>query len=205
MRLDGTVLGDPIVLPFGSHPVGAWSEGIVVQRGDKIDRVDFAGVATRITTGLSWGIAGDLLLRTSCEPDSDPDTDPHGGCTADIVDIPTGATVNSLATSAIEPLSTGYFGRTTAIAAPDRRHVVVASGFGQGQPPSFTAIDLSTATSRRLPGAAINLYRDGVAWSPDGRWLFYRGADSILSAWRIGDPDPLPLPDAPRGRLLASA
>jgi hypothetical protein len=203
MRLDGTDVGNPIVLPFGSHPIGAWSHGIVVQRGDEIDRVDFAGVATRITSGLSWGIAADRLLRTSCDPDTD--TDSVAGCSAHIIDIPTGATVNSLATADIEPLSTGYFGRTTGVAAPDRRHIVVASGFGRGQPPWFTTIDLATATPSRLPGAAINLYGDGVGWSADGRWLFYRGPDSVLSAWRIGDPDPIPLLDAPRGRILASA
>ncbi len=195
--LDGRPLTDAIVLPANSYPIGGWSDGVVVQGVGQISRVDAAGAVTPIADGLSSGVAGGRLLRTSCRNGD--------GCRADIVDIITGVTVASLARPTLEPQSTGYFGRTSAAVSPDRSQLVVASGFGPDSSPTFTAIDMRNGTGARVPGASIDLYRDGVAWSDDGRWLFYRGPDSILSAWRIGDPEPIRLTDAPRGPVLASA
>jgi hypothetical protein len=195
--LDGTSLTGLIHLPVGTHPVGSWSGGLIAQDNDGISRVDTSGAVHHIAAGQFSGMAGDRLLLTSCRGPA--------ACSVDVLDIPTGALVASRPGSLIEPQALGYFGRSSAAASPDRRRIVVASGYGHDRLPTFTVVDLTDGTLTPVPAAFIALYRDGVAWSRDGRWLFYRGRDAVPLAWRIGDAKPIRLTGAPGGSILAGA
>jgi Tol biopolymer transport system component len=64
---------------------------------------------------------------------------------------------------------------------------------------SLQVVDLSTGALRDLVTEGDGLVSD-LAWSPDGHWLFWLGADQITT-WKVGTADPVvlsgigPVPD----------
>jgi dipeptidyl aminopeptidase/acylaminoacyl peptidase len=54
---------------------------------------------------------------------------------------------------------------------------------------SLQLVDLTTGATRALVDGGDGAVTD-PAWSPDGRWLFWLGADQI-TAWQVGRVDPV--------------
>jgi hypothetical protein len=65
-------------------------------------------------------------------------------------------------------------------------------------------VDLRDGRWTFVPGGALGAYR-ALAWSPSGRWLYFAGADEVVSAWRPGLSGATALPIRPGGTIMSIA
>lgn len=133
-----------------------------------------------VAAGAVVDATGGLALVRRCWPEP--------ACRYEVVDTATGAVVGSV------PAPDG---ESSARLSPDGGHVVrglpfeaVTARLEPVQP--LAVVSVAEGTEVRLETDSISLvrvdpfYRSGLAWTPDGRWLFYVRSARTLSAWRDG-------------------
>ena len=165
--LDGGLLGR-FELPAEVWPVGATDHGLVVTGPGGVYLMDADGRAARVSTGDPIGVVGEWIHVTNCDEDL--------RCQVEVFDE-RGRLVDE------QPRLNAPLGWGTA--APDGRvaYIEYRGEFGEE---SVVTIDGTTVYERSgsLPGVGAP---NGLAWSPDGRWLAIAAQDGLHVLDTLGD------------------
>jgi hypothetical protein len=165
--LEGVELGR-VEVPPEVWPAGATDDGVVLTGPGGAYLLDEGGRVERFTTGDPFSVAGDRIYVVNC--------DEGLRCQVEVFDG-RGRLVDEL-----PPTSGPNF---SASASADGRLAQITFGGESGEPNTVT-VDGVTVFEQEgwLPGAGGP---DGLAWSPDGRWLAIAAQDGIHVIDTFGD------------------
>jgi hypothetical protein len=153
--LAGRTVSDPIELPSDARPVGPADEGLIVNSPDGIFHIGRDGSRRRVAPGTAFGSYGTTVVHRAC--------DDQLRCAVHVTDIVTGRSRQVPGTEA----TVG-----TTLSAALRPDGAVLAAFRTGGQRDLVVIDLADGTVLHRSEDAL---RDGsgLAWSPDGQWLFW--------------------------------
>lgn len=191
--VDASSPAQPVTLPLATtiypfaRPDGLG--GLVQDAGGGVFRWEVGGTPVVLAEGLVVDAAGGFVLTQRCYPDP--------ACTFTVTDVRGGAP-RSL------PVLAGDVVDATRL-SPDGRWLVTNIAT-RGPEPADGPLVLREVTSGRTVELAVangkalrsnGWMRSRLAWTADGRWLFYLSDGRTLRAWRDGLDSPIDivLPD----------
>jgi hypothetical protein len=183
-----TVVAGPIPIPTDATLVGATSGALYTQAaGGELFVTTLADGATRLLAAQGQLIA---VGRPGVAWSAAPDTSGRGGATLDF-SSDDGKTSRSLP----YPINTVAPWPTTSLPAlaigpgafsPDGRHLALwwlALVTSRRTTSVFSVVDLATARSELVPGAADDLLPQAVGWAPNGRRAFFVRGQGTTELW----------------------
>jgi hypothetical protein len=175
VELSGRVVSGPIELPSDARPVGPAAGGVVVNTSDGIFHIGRDGSRRRVAPGVAFGAHETTVVHRACDDDL--------RCAVYVTDIVGGQT-------RLIPGTEATVGTTLNTAL--RPDGAVLAAFLTGGQRDLVIIDLADGT---VLHRSANALRDGsgLAWSPDGRWLFwpqFAGVGALaVDGWELHDLD----------------
>jgi hypothetical protein len=181
--LAGRAASDPIELPSDARPVGPADGGLIVNSPDGIFHIRRDGSRRRVAPGTAFGSHGTTVVHRAC--------DDQLRCAVHVTDIATGRSRQVPGTEA----TVG-----TTLSAALRPDGAALAAFRTGGQRDLVVIDLADGT---VLHHSENALRDGsgLAWSPDGQWLFWPEFAGVGALGRDGE---LVQVDVPPGFALVA-
>ncbi len=173
----GEPLGTPIEMPWRSWAVAADpSGGLVTTVNGKVYRIDETGVE-QLALGELIGLSTNVVIVRQCDETMQCGLQVVDRATGEIRDVPGDPTETR--GSDVESLLNWGRSHNSVVAPDDTAVVVVAPG------PNTIGLGLVDLGSGRFTPMAEYAGSGTVAWSPDGRFVFYLdgGIVSALDRW----------------------